>query len=285
MPLITQATQTAPEIPHAAAAHAAPKAGPVIARKPQPMSPGEWKAHLRDEALRARAHAAAMAAGKAALGRGAGRAEVETAMREARERIMPSARALAPVTPPPAPSPLPGDSWTRDRKRAFLLHLAETGCVRQACAHAGLSRQSAYKLRHRVSHSVFALAWDVAIHLSRQALLDEATERALQGSEIPVWYRGEQVGTRIVHNDRLLMFLLARKREPLHPLLDAREMAALFPAMLDNVDADLPSPLTAERIAELRREALPETGYGDESEDEHGDGDEGEEGWEKDAFE
>ena len=153
--------------------------------------------------------------------------------------------------PPDAHLPLAGDGWTADRQRAFLVHLAETGCVSQACARVGLSRQSAYKLRRRAPNSVFAIAWDVAIHMARQALLDEATERAFAGREVPVWYHGEQVGTRIVHNDRLLMFLLGRRHEPLHPALEPRELTHLFPAMLRIVDTILPPAFSSERVAEL----------------------------------
>ena len=87
--------------------------------------------------------------------------------------------------------------------------------------------------------------------MSRQALLDEATERALSGREEPVWYRGEHIGTRTVHNDRLLMFLLAHKPEPAHPVLSARELTQLWPAMLEGVDRVLPPPLSPDRLAEL----------------------------------
>lgn len=252
-----------------------------MAKQRQPMPAAEWKAHLHHEALRARAHKAAMAAGQAAIDRGAGPDEVGRAMNEARARIMPSARALVPATPQAStPIPIPAETWTRDKQRAFLVHLAETGCVRQACAHVGMSRQSAYKLRRRVSHSVFALGWDVAIDMSRQALLDEATERAFLGREEPVWYHGEQVGSRTVHNDRLLMFLLGHKREPLNAMLDPAQMMALFPSMLDMVDQILPSPLTPEFLAELKAE-YGGPGDGDEPEDDEIDDEDWDEDWDE----
>lgn len=146
---------------------------------------------------------------------------------------------------------LAAPGWTPERQRAFLAKLAETGCVSMACDLVGLSRQSAYALRRREPNSVFGIAWDTAIQMARQTMLDEATERALAGREVPVWYHGEQVGTRIVHNDRLLMFLLARNPEPAHPVLKPKELMQLWTAMLDSVDQVLPPPLTPDRLAEL----------------------------------
>jgi len=166
--------------------------------------------------------------------------------------------ALAEVTADRPRLAAPG--WSADTQRAFLVRLAETGCVSMACAAVGLSRQSAYALRRRAPHSVFAIGWDTAIQMARQALLDEATERALSGREVPVWYHGEQVGTRILHNDRLLMFLLAHKPEPAHPVLAPRELIQLWPAMLDAVDHVLPPPLSPDRLAVL----LPETADGED---------------------
>ena len=146
---------------------------------------------------------------------------------------------------------LAAPGWTAERQRAFLIALAQGGCISHACAAVGLSRQSAYALRRREPHSVFAIAWDTAIQMSRQILLDEATERALAGREQDIWYRGDHVGTRVVHNDRLLMFLLAQKPEPAHPVLSPRELMQLWPTMLEGVDRVLPPPLSGDRLAEL----------------------------------
>jgi len=178
-------------------------------------------------------------------------ADFEAAARAAGLNGDPPLSVAAPSVAPEAMPRLRVDGWTAKKQREFLKHLARNGCVSQACDAVGMSRQSAYALRHRAPNAVFAIGWDVAIHMARQALLDEATERAFQGREVPVWYHGEQVGTRIVHNDRLLMFLLGQRREPLHPALDARELTHLFPAMLKMVDVILPPAFSAERIAEL----------------------------------
>jgi hypothetical protein len=219
----------------------------------RPMTRPEWEAdRARREKLR-QATDAAILAGVEAAGRGE---DIAAAMRAANEAARPRFALPAPdgeISVDTQPR-LSGDGWTAEKQRLFLLQLAETGCISHACDAVGLSRQSAYKLRRRASNSVFAIGWDVAIHMARQAMLDEATERAFAGREVAVWYHGEQVGKRIVHNDRLLMFLLGQKREPLHPVLDARELTHLFPVMLKMVDTILPPPFSAERIAALAGE-------------------------------
>lgn len=68
---------------------------------------------------------------------------------------------------------------------------------------------------------------------------------------MPLVYRGQEIGSRTVHSDRLMMFLLGLKREPLHPALTEHELAELWPAMLEEIDAILPSTLTPERMATL----------------------------------
>lgn len=221
----------------------------------RPMTPEEFAAHQARTKRLKESTDAAILAGVEAAGRGE---DIATAMRGSQEEhadVALPGRARLPA--PGGGIDLEGsprvrdEGWTADRQRAFLAHLAQTGCISHACTAVGLSRQSAYALRHRYPNSVFAIGWEVAIGMARQAMLDEATERAFLGREVEVWYHGEHRGTRIVHNDRLLMFLLGLKREPAHPALDTRELTHLFPAMLRMVDVVLPPAFSAERIAEL----------------------------------
>ncbi|SFP92185.1 hypothetical protein [Sphingomonas rubra] len=146
------------------------------------------------------------------------------------------------------PARLAAPGWTADAQRAFIEHLAAHGCVSHAAHAVGLSKQSAYQLRDRSPNSLFALAWNVAIQRSRRILLDQATERAMNGQEKPIFHRGQEVGTQIVHNDRLLMFLLAMKRDPVHPNLSEHELAELWPTMLAQIDVIMPNTLTADRL-------------------------------------
>ena len=52
------------------------------------------------------------------------------------------------------------DGWTPQRQLAFLDILACTGSVTAAARAAGMSRESAYRLRNRASAVSFAAAWD-----------------------------------------------------------------------------------------------------------------------------
>lgn len=142
------------------------------------------------------------------------------------------------------------DGWTVEMQRDFIRTLADTGSVSHAARAVGVSRSTAYAMRHRAAHATFALAWDVAIQLGRKRLLDVAMERAIEGQEVAVWYRGEQVGTRTQFNDRLLTFLIGHTPPPAHDELRPRELAAMFHTMLESIDTLLPHPLAVRLAAE-----------------------------------
>lgn len=80
----------------------------------------------------------------------------------------------------------------RDWQTPFLLALARGCSVTQACKLAGVSRQHAYRCRARSER--FAAQWQDAWESGTDALEDEATRRALAGSDV------------------LLMFLLKARR-------------------------------------------------------------------------
>jgi hypothetical protein len=56
-----------------------------------------------------------------------------------------------------APSPRP--SWTPERQRVFLHWLERTRSATAAARKAGLSRESAHRLRARDPDGLFALMW------------------------------------------------------------------------------------------------------------------------------
>jgi hypothetical protein len=80
---------------------------------------------------------------------------------------------------PPAEPTIRHDGWTPARRRQFLESLAAGLIVSRACAAAGLSRVSAYKLRRR--DPVFAQEWQTAVRTARenagQAFLAALPER------------------------------------------------------------------------------------------------------------
>ena len=52
------------------------------------------------------------------------------------------------------------DGWTAERQLAFLETLASARSVSRAAAAAGMSRESAYRLRDRRDGALFAALWD-----------------------------------------------------------------------------------------------------------------------------
>ena len=103
---------------------------------------------------------------------------------------------------------IPARGWTPAAKVRFLEFLALKGNVRAACAHVGLSAEAAYRLRRR--DALFARGWAAAVVMARDHSTEVMACRALDGVEEPVFYRGEQVGTRTRYDTRLLLAHIAR---------------------------------------------------------------------------
>lgn len=101
------------------------------------------------------------------------------------------------------------DGWTFERQRAFIAHLADTGCVEHAALRVKMSPTSCYRLRRSPGAESFSAAWDLALQHASRRLLDVAFDRAFRGTSEPVFDReGIQRGVRARQSDRLMMFLL-----------------------------------------------------------------------------
>ena len=105
------------------------------------------------------------------------------------------------------------DGWTPERQRGFIEALADTGSVKAAAHAVNMTPEGAYLLRRHPQGKSFRKAWEAALALGVMQLEDIAMQRALHGVEVPVYSYGKLVGNRVVHNDRLLMFML-RNRAP-----------------------------------------------------------------------
>lgn len=70
---------------------------------------------------------------------------------------------------------------SREWFRPFLVQLAETPNVSQACAIAGVSRQAAYVARE--NDEAFAAAWDACVNKAVDRLEQVAFQRAEDGSD------------------------------------------------------------------------------------------------------
>lgn len=64
---------------------------------------------------------------------------------------------------PQTPPRFRRDGWTPQRQLAFLDMLGSTHSVTKAARAAGMSRESAYRLRARDPQGLFAAAWDRAL--------------------------------------------------------------------------------------------------------------------------
>jgi hypothetical protein len=100
------------------------------------------------------------------------------------------------------------------RREAFLAALQDGRSVTGAALAAGINRTLVYRWRGEMPD--FAAAWDEAVETATDLIEEEALQRARQGVQKPVFYRGEQIGTVTTWNDKLLMFLLQRRR-PMAP--------------------------------------------------------------------
>ncbi|WP_209348429.1 hypothetical protein [Pontixanthobacter sp. CEM42] len=71
-----------------------------------------------------------------------------------------------------------------------------------------MSRQSAYRLRSKLKGQAFDLAWEVAFHHSFDVLAHAALDRALNGTEMPVFFQGEQIGSYRKFDERLMVAMM-----------------------------------------------------------------------------
>jgi hypothetical protein len=62
------------------------------------------------------------------------------------------------------------DGWTPERQFRFLDELTRSRSVVKAAAFAGMSRESAYRLRDRKDGALFAALWDQILQPSGSAL-------------------------------------------------------------------------------------------------------------------
>jgi len=136
------------------------------------------------------------------------------------------------------------DGWTEERQRGFIAALADTGSVKAAAHRVNMTPEGAYLLRRHPQGASFRKAWEAALALGVQQLEDVALERALHGTEVPVYSYGKLIGSRIVHNDRLLMFML-RNRAPTRFSADGRATARR---------AGIGDPLKANELSRLKRQ-------------------------------
>ena len=128
---------------------------------------------------------------------------------------------------------------------AFFHHLGRTGSVTVAANRAQLRRSTLYERRQ--NDEEFAERWARALDLGVERLQDNAMNRAMNGTEKPVYRNGQKVGSVRQFDNKLLQFLLRahrpdvygdKKQSPLPPLpFDLAKRLAAAAIRADAYDA------------------------------------------------
>ena len=118
---------------------------------------------------------------------------------ETRLALAPQDEAALPAIP---------EQFSREAQADFLDALAQGGNVRAACAAAGISRSTAYRMRRACGR--FEQLWDAALLVARTQVEAVLADRALNGVEETIFYLGEAVATGRRYDARLLLAHLAR---------------------------------------------------------------------------
>jgi hypothetical protein len=105
------------------------------------------------------------------------------------------------------------DGLTPARQVAVIQAMAACGCISEACARVGISTEAVYELRKRPDAQSFRLAMDLALDGAADTVENGVFARAINGVEVPHYYKGELVGTHRRYDERLAMFIL-RYRKP-----------------------------------------------------------------------
>lgn len=89
---------------------------------------------------------------------------------------------------------------------AFLTAFAQLGNVTEAAKLANTTRMTVW--RHKTADPEFAKLFAEAEQEAADLLEKEAWRRATEGTDEPVFYKGDQCGSIKRYSDNLLMFLL-----------------------------------------------------------------------------
>ena len=102
----------------------------------------------------------------------------------------------------------------RTWENAFFAALGKTGVVAWAAKAAGVGRRTVYD--HLQADPEFGERWQEALDTAADTLEGELIRRAVEGEQVPVYYKGKVVGHKTRKSDTLLMFAirnLQRRRD------------------------------------------------------------------------
>ncbi len=102
------------------------------------------------------------------------------------------------------------ESWTVQKKETFLATLAATCNVSASVRSITMSESSVYRLRR--TSPEFRAEWKAALREGYARLELAMLERAINGTEKPVFHLGKEVGRVREYPDRTAMTLLSAHR-------------------------------------------------------------------------
>ena len=120
--------------------------------------------------------------------------------------------------------------WSAQVQRDFCEALARCGSVDKACRSIGKGRAGAYALRHR--SRAFAIAWDAALLVVSEEMIDLALELASEGSVDTLYRQGKLVRVRRTTQVDAMLDTVARVQALRLP---SPPMTAGFAASLDQL--------------------------------------------------
>jgi hypothetical protein len=172
------------------------------------------------------------------------------------------------LPPLPGAEPVPtsaegAGAWTvltPQRLAAFLAQLAETGNARLAARAAGVSPQTMYRARRK--SAALARAWDAAMLAARPVAEAVLADKALNGWEEAVFYRGEEIARKPRFDSRLLLAHLARLDKLAERAAEGAGEAADLAALDEAIETlargeDLPERQPDAGAAEISLDCVP----------------------------
>ena len=100
--------------------------------------------------------------------------------------------------------------WSPTVQRAFCEALAQCGNVDKACRAVGKGRTGAYALRNHPEGQAFAIAWDAALLVVSEEMMDMALEMAREGSVDMVYRKGKLIRVRRTSDAQVMLDTVAR---------------------------------------------------------------------------
>lgn len=98
------------------------------------------------------------------------------------------------------------DGFTAEKRARFFAEVERSGCIRDGCRAAGISKTTVDRWRDKDAE--FAAALTLKLHLATPALERLAYDRAVTGAAETVIREGKVVATKVKPSDAMLRMLL-----------------------------------------------------------------------------